>query len=191
MLRKPERMPSLQEFLSSIHSNWCRGKDAEDHAKKGIASYFSKWRWRALRIFLSKAVMNCSRDKSFSTFKMTKNYLWATVCTGYTPLLEHFTVIGLSHNFTVNCETFFNFSHSCKPLQAAISFQQALDSIVVSEGLLNFVYVFAFHDIMNQNSIDTAEGNPVDEEVVIYFDENVALNISAEKIHHQTVQIMK
>ncbi|EFX62480.1 hypothetical protein DAPPUDRAFT_336890, partial [Daphnia pulex] len=96
----------------------------------------------------------------------------ATVCTGYTPLLEHFTVIGLSHNFTVNCETFFNFSHSCKPLQAAISFQQALDSIVVSEGLLNFVYVFAFHDIMNQNSIDTAEGNPVDEEVVIYFDEN-------------------
>jgi hypothetical protein len=31
----------------------------------------------------------------------------------------------------------------------------------------------------------------VDEEVVIYFDENVALNISAEKIHHQTVQIMK
>lgn len=71
----------------------------------------------------------------------------------------------------------------------------------MSEGLLNFGYVFAFHDIMNQNSSDTAEGcfflnsfharliitlffltgNPVDEEVVIYFDENVALNISAEE----------
>jgi hypothetical protein len=44
----------------------------------------------------------------------------ATVCTGYTPLLEHFTVIGLSHNFNVNCETIFNFSHSCKPLQVII-----------------------------------------------------------------------
>ncbi|EFX78790.1 hypothetical protein DAPPUDRAFT_320025 [Daphnia pulex] len=83
----------------------------------------------------------------------------ATVCTGYTPLLEHFTV----------------------PLQAAIAFQQTLDSIGVSEGLLNFGYVFAFHDNMNQNSSDTAEGNPVNEEVVIYFDENVALNISAEE----------
>jgi hypothetical protein len=86
MLRKTERMPSLQEFLSSIHSNRWRAKEAEDHAKKSIASYFSKWRWRALRISLSKAVMNSSRD-IFSTLKMAKNFLRYTM--SQHPLFAH------------------------------------------------------------------------------------------------------